>query len=148
MSHVGSEDVTAVQHSCKPSVRFAFLSLWVLFCVTQPNRLENVLDAFEFPKELEDFLVVFNQVGSEDAVERFDSVHGVLEVEGVPGGFGEVDFFGEESVKNVGAVRVVVVDWLLFGFEFGEFAGLEVGFLSVLYVGFLIVLVGYFLIGL
>jgi hypothetical protein len=93
-------------------------------------------------------LVVFNQVWSEDAVERFDSVHGVLEVEGVPGGFGEVDFFGEESVENVGAVRVVVVDWLLFGFEFGEFAGLEVGFLIVLYVDFLIVLVGYFLIGL
>ena len=140
MSHVGSEDMAAVQHSCKPSVRLAFLSLWVFFGVAQPNRLENVLDAFEFPKELEDFLVVFNKVRSEDAVERFDSVHGVLEVEGIPGGFGEVDFFGEESVENVGSVRVVVVDWLLFGFEFGEFAGLEVGFLSVLY--------GYFLIGL
>jgi hypothetical protein len=93
-------------------------------------------------------LVVFNKVGSEDAVEWFDSVHGVLEVEGIPGGFREVDFFGEESIENVGAVRVVVVDWLLFGFEFGEFAGLEVGFLSVLEVVFLSVLYGYFLIGL
>lgn len=85
--------MASMKHSCECLERFAYLCFRVLFGVSKPNGFENVLDAFDFPQKLEDFLVILNKIWSEDTVQGFDSVHGILEVEGIPGGVRELNFF-------------------------------------------------------
>lgn len=72
-----------------------------------------MLDPLDFPEELEDPLVVLCEFWSQYAVERLYSIHGVLEVEGIPGSLGEIHLLGKQPVNDVRPIGVVKVDLLL-----------------------------------